>query len=373
MKRTISLWMLLTGITINLCAQSTDRSDKAFDVPDNIVFTRRFNIDLSSGNKMLIEVTDITDLDKVGNIDSLLRVFLNDIAPLKDSLADPLTAKRIDYVTDAQNRKKIRFQQFNAKGTSFFINKDETVVLRTEQDTINLLGIVLNAPKPTTKISLKNPRYYHFVFYLNNTDELGDYMHGMLAEKIETIRTDVKDKWHVLYGTGSWYLKKDSTITAEKPAGYIAGTSSDQISGFVSVNVQNYKNYFVPSASVGLKLSLVNRERTYKWEPAILWEPNFLFSKDSSGKLQTYRNDFLTLMYEQGGIKDYNSTKGFSYSTAFSLGYLINRKGDFFDKNTFRLGAGKIRFYKTSVEPSIYFNNFFKAVTPGIRIMQDIF
>lgn len=373
MKRVIFVWMLLTGISAALCAQSNDRSDKAFEVPDNIVFTRRFDIDLGSGNKMLIELTDITDLDRVSNIDSLLRIFLNDIASLKDSLDDPLTAKRIDYVTDAQNRKKIRFQQFNAKGTSFFIDKGETAALRTIQDTINLIGVVPDPPKPTTKISLKNPRYYHFTFYLNTIDELGDYMHGILNEKIATLRTDVKDKWHVVNGTGSWYLKKDSTITAGKPAGYVPGASQDQLSGFASVNIQNYKNYFVPSVSAGLRLTLVNRERTYKWEPTIVWEPNYLFAKDSSGKLQTYRNDFLTFMYEQGGIKDHNSNKGFSYSTAFSLGYLINRKGDFFEKNTFRLGAGKIQYNKTSVEPIIYFNNFFKGVTPGLRITQDIF
>lgn len=373
MKKATLLWTLLTGVSVNLCAQSTAKADEAFEVPGNIVFTRKFDLDLGSGNKMLLELTDITDLDKVGNIDSLLRIFLNDIAVLKDSLADPLTSKRIDYITDAQNRKKFRLQQFEPKGSSYLINKGETVVLRTMQDTINITGIVTDAPKPTTKISLKNPRYYHFAFYLNSIDELGDYMQGILAYKIATIRTEVYNKWSPLPGTGSWYLNKDSTITAGKRGGYISGSSHDQLSGFISVNMQNYKNYFVPSVSAGLKLSIVNRDRTYKWEPTIVWEPNFLFAKDSSGKLQTYRNDFLTLMYEQGGIKDHNSTKGFSYSTAFSLGYLINRKGDFFDKNTFRLGAGKIQFHKTSIEPIIYFNNFFKGVTPGIRIMQDIF
>ncbi len=362
--------MLLTGITANLCAQSTDKSDKAFEAPGNIVFSRRFYIDLGNSNKMIIELTDMTDLNKVENIDSLLQVFLNDIASLKDSLADALTAKRIDYITDAQNRKKIRFQQFQPKGTNLLIDKGETASLKTMQDTINIVGVILNPPKPTTKISLTNPRYFHFAFYLNNISELADYMHGVLAEKIATIQTDVKNKWQHVLGTGSWYLIKDASITADKPAGYIEGTAFDQLTGFVTINVQNYKNYFVPSASVGVKLTIVNRERTYKWEPTILWEPNFLFAKDSSGKLQTYRNDFLTLMYEQGGVKDHNSIKGFSYSTAVSVGYLINRNGDFFEKNSFRLGAGKIQLQKTSIEPGIYFNNFFKGVTPSIKITQ---
>jgi hypothetical protein len=113
-----------------------------------------------------------------------------------------------------------------------------------------------------------------------------------------------------------------------------------------------------------------NRERSFKWEPGIYWEPHFLFAKDSSGKLRTFRNDFLTLTYAQGGTKEYDPRKEFSFSAAFSLGYLIRRDGAYFENHTFRLGGGKIQMLKTSVEPSLWFNNFFKGVTPGIRITQ---
>ena len=125
------------------------------------------------------------------------------------------------------------------------------------------------------------------------------------------------------------------------------------------------------SFSLGAKFTFTNRDRTFKWEPGIFWEPHYVFEKDNTGKLQTYRNDFLTLTYGQGGTTDYNAQKDFSFSAVFSLGYLINRQGDIFDKNTFRLGAGKIKFYKTSIEPSMYFNNLFRGITPGIRISQS--
>ena len=164
MKKTICLLMLFTSITASLWAQSNSQTDKAFEVPSNIIFNRRFYISLDNGNKMKIELSDIADLDRLANIDSLLQIFLQDIAPLKDSLADPLTAKRIDHVTDAQGRKKIRFQQFQPKGASFLINKGELASLRTEQDTINIIGIIVNPPKALQKISLTNPRYYHSPF-----------------------------------------------------------------------------------------------------------------------------------------------------------------------------------------------------------------
>ena len=362
--------MLATSVTGDLRAQSTNASDKTFKVPESIIITRRFYINLEKGNKMEIEVSDISDLNRMANIDSLLQIFLHDITPLKDSLADPLTSKRIDYVTDTQGRKKIRFQQFQPKGASFLINNGDVASLRTEQDTINIIGIIAKPPKPVEKISLKNPRYYHFTFYLNDINELAGYMNGILAEKIKTIQNNINSKWPIVLGSGFHYIKNDRSITADKPKGFTPAGTGDFLAANITVNVQNYKNYFVPSLSLGMKLTLTNRERTFKWEPGLFWEPHFLFSRDSQNKLHTYRNDFLTFTYGQGGTKDYDPRKDFSFSAVLSLGYLINRNGDYFEKNTFRFGAGKLSISKTTIEPSLYFNSFFKGVTPGIRISQ---
>jgi hypothetical protein len=371
MKKTLCFLVLFTSITTNLCAQSNSKSDKSFEVPENIIFNRRFMVDLNNGNKMQIELSDIADLERLANIDSLLQIFLQDIALIKDSLANPLTAKRIDYVTDAQARKRIRFQQFQPKGDSYLVNKGELALLRTEQDTINIIGIIVNPPKAKQKISLINPRYYHVTFYLNDMAELSAYLNGVLKEKIATIQNNLNDRWPIVLGSGSHYLRKDRTITADKPKGFTPAGTGDFVNGYVTVNVQNYKSYFVPSFSIGLKLVLTNRERTFKWEPGLLWEPHYLFAKDSLNKLRTYRNDFLTFTYGQGGTRDHDPRKDFAFSAVFSVGYLINRNGDYFNKNTFRLGAGKLQLLKTTIEPSLYFNNFFKGVTPGIRISQS--
>ncbi|MEO6316163.1 MAG: hypothetical protein ABIU63_09455 [Chitinophagaceae bacterium] len=365
--KTLVLLVLLTSISAELCAQT--KADKAFEVPDNIVFNRRFYISLDHGNSMKLELADITDLEKLKNIDSLLKIFITDISGLKDSLAEPLSAKRIDYLTDENGRKKIRFQQFLPKGNAFVLGREgELASLRTEQDTIHIIGIILNPSKPADKISLTHPRYYHISFYLNNINELGAYMDGRLAAKIQLIQKNLQGKWPTVLGTGSHYLKADNTIVVDQPRGF-TGTG-DVVTGFLSVNVQNYKSYFVPSFSVGAIFSIANREKNFKWEPGLLWEPHFFFGKNSQDKLQTFRNDFLTLVYGQGGVTDHDPRKDFTFSAVFSLGYLIHREGDFIDKNTFRLGAGKIKMSKTTIEPAMYFNNFFRGVTPAIKISQ---
>jgi hypothetical protein len=370
MKKSFALLMLVTSITVNLCAQSNSKADNAFEVPANIIINRRFMVALDNGNKVKIEITDITDLERISNIDSLLQVFMKDMADLKDSLANPLTSKRIDYITDANGRKKIRFQQFQPTGASFLLKDGELASLRTEQDTIHIIGILANPPAPQQKISLHNPRYYHLTFYLNDAAELATYMHGTLQQKINTLQQNINGKWPLILGGSDHSLKADSTISAGAPKGFTPNGIGDYINGYITVNMQNYKNYFVPSFSLGLKLVLTNRDRTYKWEPGILWEPHYLFAKDNTGKLKTYRNDFLTLTYGQGGTKDFNPRKDYSFNTVFSLGYLIRQQGDFMEKNTFRLGAGKLQLYKTTIEPSIYFDKFFHGVTPGIRISQ---
>jgi hypothetical protein len=370
MKKTIALLMLTSSITASLCAQSNN-SNRSFEVPNDVIMNRRFTINLDKGNKLQLEMTDITDLSVAGNIDSVLQVFFTDIAPMKDSLADPLTSKRIDYFIDEKGRKKIRFQQFAPKGASFLVNKNELASLRTEQDTVHIIVYILNAPEPDDLVSDKNKRYYHYTFFMNDVNELQAYFNNnTLNDKLNTLRNNVNEKWTPVPGTGTVLLKKDNSITANERKGYSGLSSRDYITLMGSASIQNYKNYFVPSFSVGAKFTFSNNARTFKREFGLFWEPNFLFAKDSSGKLKTYRNDFLTLTFSQGGITEHNPLKNFSYSADFSLGWLRRRSGEFFDKNTFRLGIGKIQMLKTTVEPCLYFNNFFKGVTPGIKITQ---
>jgi hypothetical protein len=371
MKKFTWVLMLAMSIPVSLCAQKKSGSDKAFEVPDNIIITRRFYINLDKGNKLTIEVTDFSDLQRIADMDSLLRVFKNDMAPLKDSFSDQLTSKRVDFFTDAQGRKKIRIQQYQPDGSSFVLNNGEMASLKIAQDTVNIIGVITDPPKPVDRINPTHPRYYHLTFYLNNIGDLTDYMNGVLNEKIATIQDNVNGKWPTVLGTGYHYINNHKSIYADHPKGFTDGGHGDFMELTATVNIQNYKNYFVPSFSLGVQFTLTNSDRNYKWVPGIFWEPHFLFAKDANGKLHTYRNDFLTLTYGQGGTKDHNPHKDFSFSTVFSLGYLIHREGDFIDKNTFRLGAGKLRLTKTTIEPSMYFNNFFKGVTPCIRISQS--
>src|SRR3990170_7512601 len=100
MKQLFFFLMLTTGITGTPFAQvNQNKSDQVFDLNPNFA-SRKFIIDLGKGNKMQVELSDMDDLRRFENMDSIIRVFLKDIEPLKDSLGDELLARRIDYTTD---------------------------------------------------------------------------------------------------------------------------------------------------------------------------------------------------------------------------------------------------------------------------------
>jgi hypothetical protein len=215
-------------------------------------------------------------------------------------------------------------------------------------------------------------RYYRIIFWVNQLTDLKDYTDGRLNEKMAIIRKSEHDRWVTAFGANeSWQIKKgDKSISASQPAGYSSGLG-DYLKLNAGVNVQNYKNYFTPSFNISAAV-IVNGKKA-KYDIGLAWEPHFIFAKNSTGNLQTYRNDFLTLSagFDPKKIKepDHNSAH-FDFFQHFSLGYLVNRKGDFFDKHSFRLGTGGIDWQngKIKLEPVFYFHDFFKETTPGLRL-----
>lgn len=374
MKYLVLVLVLLCSAAGNLFAQST-KTEKTFSVPESFNFSRSFYADLGSGNKMQVLVSDINDLERIQNIDSILAIFLKDFAPIKDSIKNEQASTRIDQFINSEGVRKIRFQQFPPQSASFIRQEGGMAPLKIEQDTINIIGVVNNPPKPMEHyISRYDARYYKLTFYLNNLEDLVKYMGGTLSQKVQTYREHYADRWLNKWGKrtgyGPYYLNGDASIYVDQKRGTMGGPG-DYLSFQVTVNVQNYKNYFVPSFGLGTTLVLSNREKQWKHEIGLQWEPNFLFAKNQEGKLSTFRNDFLTLSYGQAPVKEKDPRKQTSFTAIVSMGYLIYRNGDYYDKNTFRIGAGRLQLQKTAIEPGMYFHDLFRNVTPTIRIIQS--
>lgn len=370
MKKVFTLLMLLAGINQAGFGQEDHRQtkeDKVFDVPPNHSH-RRFIIDIGKGNKMQIEVSSLDDLRKYNNADSVIRTVLKDVFALKDSSWNELWAKRIDYTVDSAGRKNIRFQQFKPKGTNYIVDNGEPAALKLEQDTLHILGTVHFTAKYTLRKAFETSRTYRISFFVNDINDLASYTDGRLNIVVANLLKDIEGHWGKGPG-GMVYLESNKNISAKKPHGFIAG--GDFLVFRASVDVQNYKQYFVPSFSLGAGVILASSY--FKRDIVLSWDPQFLFARNAQGNLKTYRNDFLTLTWGQGMIKDNNPAKESHFLFIASFSYLYYRQGEFYDKGTMRLGAGRLSLFqgKTKIEPGMYFTNLFRGVTPALRIVQS--
>jgi hypothetical protein len=286
-------------------------------------------------------------------------------------LSDELAVKRIDYKLTPSGNKQVRILKYKLAGNSFLLDNGEVSALKLEQDTINM---ILADEKPALSrphdVLVMKP-YCRVSFFLNRLQDLPEILAVTnLNGKIATLKNG-HYKWYT-EKDGLWHLQSDKTISAKHANGYTVTGAGDYLSLRTDVAIQNYKNYFVPGFRLGARLALNNALTLIDRSPrqyliALYWEPHFIF-QNVQGKLQTFRNDFIDLSFGFGP-KGFEAEKN-SQVTQFTFGWLVHRQGDYYEKNTFRFGMGRVSLgnNKILIEPGMYFNNFFRGVTPTARI-----
>jgi len=353
-NKTTVLSLLLLSITGTVCAQDSTYQqlppeEKIFTLPP-LSIRRTYHADLGKGNKFQLEIGDPADVGHLQNIDSLLMVFLSDLKAFHDSLSDPLSVKRIDYLVESSGRKKLRLRQFRPAASSFLLDGKGPAQLRLRQDTIYIL--LISAHGTTT-------RYDRFGFFINSYDELESLVTSGLNEKVKLMKDG--GKWR--NRLGHYATSETDPSVTEEP--YI----KDQLRLDIFMNAQNYKNYFVPSVGLGATISLVRGFNVHDF--GAYWEPNFFFSTNTQGHPETFRNDFIVFHYAYDRSDNkHKPSKETGLYTNISIGYLIKREGEYFDRHTFRLSVGdmELKGGKILLQPLIYFNDFFRGVTPGLRL-----
>jgi hypothetical protein len=364
MKKIMCILVLVVGIkgvTFGQENTAPNSKDNIFQFPDRQFHTRVL-LDLGKENKVQLDLKQQSDVDRIPDIDSLLLVFTQDMLPFRDSLSDELTVKRIDYKIDSSGRKMIRIQQFKPQGSSYVMDKGHLSALKLAQDTVYILS-----------------GFYRVTVFINRLSELPSLVNGTIDGKIRALRKNDQNGWVKDSKDDRFHLRTDPAVTAERP-----GTpwgNRDQPHDFLellpSVSIQNYKTYFVPSFDLGANLVINNMDwrhgnSRFKYLLDFWYEPQFLF-QNTSGGLKTYRNDFIAVSFGYGR-KDPSLKEKSPVLFAISLAYLVGNRGGFYAPHTFRVGLDQFALFKgksnTKLEPLVYFNNFFKGVTPGLRFTQ---
>lgn len=280
MQKLMTVLGLLLSITGELFAQQrvpkemTTAQYQALS-PEERLFTRAphsigidYTITLDRGNKLIMSLANGHDLHTFENINSLLTVFLSDLKPLRDSLADPMTIKRIDYLIDTSGHKKMRILQNRPTGTSFLVGGNEPALLKIAQDTINIL-IVTKVARHGEGKNVDGLRYDRLCFLLNRYSELDAYTAGGLNDTVHTILSGIKEPHHPYLGP-FFYTYRSPTI---KPFTHYG----NGLLFSATADIQNYRNYFVPSFTLNGAVNLMRDRNNYIigafWQPLFFSQP----------------------------------------------------------------------------------------------------
>jgi len=385
MKQLFLICLIIIGLASGLLAQN-----RTYYAPPISVEDARFNYPkinqgkahfsfwglLKAGNgTMILDLNNIKHLKYLPNLDSLVKAIEPSLKPFLDSFKNDAFNRRIDYLFNTLN-PQIRIVNHDNAPQQFVIKDGIFNELKTTQDTIRIKAYIEVRKED---ISLYNDTRYNGSnkpemqpFYISLVFNNASDLYSLPENTLQNCINRLQHEWGV-----------DYVSSANPKASYSASFNMFTGKMFSPYNVKWIKNpgqvpelvpniyaglqfargVFIPSFSAGIRYTLENRRYTTHRFYA-MWEPHFIFSKDLLNNVITERNDFLTLRY----IKLENKQAPFDFVGNVSIGYLISRKGNWFEPNTFKLGIPGVRSGWLQLEPEFFFHGFLKGVSPSIKL-----
>ncbi len=337
-----------------------NNTEWTFNYPAPGKLQTRFEFLLSKGNKMVLELSNITQIDSVANPDSIVSKVWAALAPFMDSLSKPLASLRIDYLFTPVD-EKIRIVEYPQRADIFRIKENDITQLKVDQDTLRI--------KLYTKKHPLLSRPYFIMLILNNITDLTSLGPDELSQGIALLKNDL-DQFQKLKRNNrsfSWYYALYNVQTGKKIAPYkgnIGFGRRNEVIPFIPVGVQYIRGAWVPSTGVGVEWKAINGNATRYLR--LYWEPLFYFSRDASNKLTTDVNSFASFKYTENTRNA--ATKNLIFAVNFSIGYLANSQGELFEKNTFKFSLPGFQLKNVLLEPEFVFNKFFKNFSPSLKL-----
>ena len=361
MKKTLAI-IFVTFIILQLNAQSNKAVTKNASKPGELPINIDFN--MGNGIKMTLEMYKMSDLDAFKPVDALLNKFWADLLPIRDSIAKPTISKRIDYFNSAKHGY-FKITEHVSDGVTYRYKDDQLHQTKTGEDT---LRIGLQTFYKIIRDTVKLYRPVFITFTLDKIESLTTMKDGMADSAISLIQNNTglskanKAPVKLYYNydpVNKIWLPLKNTYQSKKRVFFEPD---------LYVGLQYARGSWVTSAAAGFQLI----HGDYEGERDVfklLWEPHFIFTKNISNSVFTNRNDFVTFRYYH-----YNKTSGRQdyYPLSFSFGYLVGRKGDFYEKNTFKFSVPGVTYKSFSLEPEFFFNDFFKHFSPSLKLNFNI-
>jgi hypothetical protein len=377
MKKLIVL-MLLTSITGHSSAQydrtanliPSTNTERIFNNPAPGKLQKRFEFLLGKGNKMVLELTNINQIDQLVNPDSLVSKVWSALQPFYDSLSKPLTSRRIDYIYAGVD-EKVRISEYAQPAEIFRIKDNGITQLKMEQDTLRIKlytkGKTITIKNQSGNTFLLHP--YFIMLVLNNISDVASLSTDELSKGMALLRDDLNKNEKVLKTKASYsrYYALYNVQTGKRisPAkGNIAWGKRKELIPFIPVGMQYVRGEWVPSTGVGGEWKTTNGNATRYFR--LYWEPLFHFSRNADNKLTTDVNSFVAFKYTENTKEP--TSKNLIFAVNFSAGYLVDRQGELFEKNTIKFSLPGFQMKNVLLEPEFVFNKLFKDFSPSLKL-----
>jgi hypothetical protein len=390
MRKSLFVFLLLAGTVTDLSAQYQNgyyyyqepwstTADATFDRPKpgkakvNFHFLNAFK-----NGRITLELTFIKQMNYLPDLDSIIAIAKNAILPLADSLKQDGIVRRVDAFINAK-ASQIRIINHGNRPSTFVMKDGELSILKTDQDTLRIKFLVKNGRqikmfgndgKPTGSYTGETAPVFVTII-TNNFDDLNTLPANIMQTCLALLKQDITpgyaDKSNALATYSAYYnVPAGKRFSPKNPKWIKYGVYRKELVPNIYGSLQFARGSFVPSMAAGLRYSIprstLNTTRFY-----LMWEPYFFFSRDAQNKIVTDRNDFITFRYiEEKGEERKNG--GFEFIGNCSLGYLAGRRGEWFEKNTFKLGLPGVRSGWLQLEPELYFNNFVRNFSPSLKL-----
>jgi hypothetical protein len=348
-------------------------SEYIFSQPQPGTAHNRFEFILPNNNRMIIEVTGIRQLLQFPNLDSLFQKVWDDLKPIYDSLTDPLMVRRVDYVSTSK-QVKIRLKQYKPGSTYFSYKDDELVQLKVDQDTLRFKGYLWPADKDVSKIY--NYNYYSVMLLLNNISDVAKLPDDLLSSGVRLLIEDLgralkrspkRAYDNFYYATYDLRLKKR---VAPSMLNHMGFGRKQGVTLYAQAGLQYGRGEWIPSTGVGLEY-FSNESRLSKFAVRLIWEPHFFFRRSVNDKLITDRNDFITIRV-YSGFKSSPPSRAFEFNQNFSVGFLVYRKGEWFDRQTVKFSLPGLQARNIMLEPEFFMRKGFRAFSPSLKLVLHL-
>lgn len=385
MKKVILFLLVIFTGTGNLFAQipdkemrekieeyrSLNKTEQTFRMSPHYE-NRKFTFNLRKGHVLIFNFQTLTQVEKVPDIDSVLRLVWHALQPFSDSFSKPLVNRRIDYHMGMQSHT-VRLLEYEPKGEVYRMTAGDTTQLKIEQDTLSIQLLTEYQPPSNRQNKFPFPRGYqpmYITLLLNNITDLPSITKEDLDWAVEAMKKDVavmlakskKDEYAPVFGVYNVWEKK-------KVHAFQMGTPIKQTIPFIQGSFQYVRGGWAPSVGVGMEHSWREHDlRTMYLR--LIWEPYFFFNRTIDKKTELDRTDFVTAIFLERMLEEKGSRE-LDYSLQFTLGYAVRTRGTWFEKNTFKFSLPGFEYRNMMLYPEFNFHDFFKDFNPSMKLVMN--